>query len=57
VVLDKVGMGPTTGAGGIANLIPAARISIARLASQPPERVQVKMIAQQGLCNRVALKG
>jgi hypothetical protein len=57
VVLDNVGMGPTTGAGGIANLIPAARISIARLASQPPERVQVKMIAQQGLCNRVALKG
>jgi hypothetical protein len=57
VVLDKVGMGPTTGAGGIANMIPAVQLSIARLANHSPEQVKVKMVAQQGLCNRIALKG
>lgn len=57
VVLDKVGMAPTTGVGSIANLIPAARVSIALLAKQQPEQVQVKLVAQQSLCHQVAQGG
>lgn len=57
VVLDKVGLAPETGIGGIANLVPAVRLSIARLAMRAPEQVQVKMIAQQELSHRVALAG
>lgn len=57
VVLDKVGMGPDTGTGGIANLIPAVRLSIAQLAKRAPEQVQVKLVAQQSFCHRVAWTG
>lgn len=57
VVLDKVGLAPETGVGGVANLIPAVRLSIARLARRAPEYVQVKMIAQQEFSHRVALAG
>ena len=56
-VLDKVGLAPETGIGGVANLVPAVRLSIARLAMRAPEQVQVKMIAQQELSHRVALAG
>jgi hypothetical protein len=57
VVLDKVGLAPETGAGGVANLIPAVRLSIARLAQRVPECVQVKMIAQQEFSRQVAQAG
>lgn len=57
VVLDKVGMAPDTGIGGIANMIPAVRLSIARLAMRPPENVQVRLVAQQGFCQQVARMG
>lgn len=57
VVLDKVGMAPDTGIGGIANMIPAIRLSIARLVMRPPENVQVRLVAQQGFCLQVAHRG
>lgn len=57
VVLDKVGMAPDTGIGGIANLIPAVRLSIARLAMRSPESVQVRLVAQQSFCHQVARVG
>jgi hypothetical protein len=57
VVLDKVGLAPETGVGGVANLIPAVQLSIARLAQRGPECVKVKMIAQQEFSRRVALAG
>jgi hypothetical protein len=53
-VLYKVGMAPDTGAGGIANLIPALRLSIARLAMTAPETVQVRLVAQQYFAYYVA---
>jgi len=53
-VLYKVGMAPDTGSGGIANLIPALRLSIARLAMVPPEKVQVRLVAQQYFAHHVA---
>ncbi|WP_122663839.1 hypothetical protein [Pseudomonas viridiflava] len=56
-VLDKVGMAPDAGIGGVANLVPAVRLSIARLALRPPESVQVRLIAQQGFCHQVAREG
>lgn len=57
VVLDKVGMAPDTGIGGVANLVPAIRLSIARLALRTPENVQVRLVAQQGFCHQVARAG
>ncbi|MCD5980294.1 hypothetical protein [Pseudomonas quasicaspiana] len=57
VVLDKVGMAPDTGIGGIANMIPAIRLAIGRLAMRPPESVQVRLVAQQGFCQQVAHSG
>jgi hypothetical protein len=41
----------------VANLIPAVRLSIARLAMRTVEQVQVKMIAQQEFSHRVAMVG
>lgn len=46
VVLDKVGLAPDTGIGNVANLVPATRMAIARLAMCSPEMVQVRLIAQ-----------
>lgn len=46
VVLDKVGMAPATGIGNVANLVPATRMAIARLALCSPQMVQVRLIAQ-----------
>lgn len=56
-VLDRVGLGPDTGIGGIANLVPAVRFSIARLAMRAPENVQVRLVAQQSFCHYVARTG
>lgn len=57
VVLDKVGMAPVTGTGGIANLVPATRLSLAQIAMRSAEEIQVKLVAQQSFCHRVAWKG
>lgn len=57
VVLDKVGLAPDTGIGSIANLIPATRLSIARLAMRPPEQVQVRLVAQHSFCQYFAHTG
>lgn len=57
VVLDKVGMAPDCGVGGIANLIPVVRLSVARLAMRPPECVQVRLVAQHSFCHQVAQIG
>jgi hypothetical protein len=56
-VLDKVGLAPDTGIGGVANLVPAVRLSIARLAMCPPEHVQVRLVAQQSFGHYVARAG
>jgi hypothetical protein len=45
-VLFKVGMAPDVGVGNVANLIPATRCAIARLADCDPLRVCVKLIGQ-----------
>ncbi len=45
-VLDKVGLSPDVGVGNIANLVPATRSAIARLASCEPDKVRVKLIGQ-----------
>lgn len=57
VVLDKVGMAPDAGIGGLANLVPVVRLSIARLAMRPPDCVQVRLVAQQHFCHQVAQIG
>lgn len=56
-VLDKVGLGPDTGTGGIANLVTALRLSIARLALAAPETVQVRLVAEQYFAQYVAHAG
>lgn len=45
-VLYKVGMAPAVGVGNIANLVPATRSAIARLAGCEALRVRVKLIGQ-----------
>ncbi|MFJ3487232.1 hypothetical protein ACIPL1_28000 [Pseudomonas sp. NPDC090202] len=45
-VLYKVGMAPDIGIGNVANLIPATRCAIARLASCEPMQVKVKLVGQ-----------
>jgi hypothetical protein len=57
VVLDKVGLAPTSGTGGIANLVPAVRHAIAGLALRPPESVEVRLVAQQSFCHSVSRSG
>ena len=56
-VLDRVGLAPDTGTGGIANLVTALRLSIARLAMAPPETVQVRLVAEQYFAQYVAHAG
>jgi hypothetical protein len=57
VVLDKVGLAPDVGVGNIANLIPAMRLSIARLALCDSQQVQVKLAAQHSLSHQLARVG
>ncbi|MFJ4144348.1 hypothetical protein [Pseudomonas sp. NPDC089734] len=45
-ILSKVGLAPDLGIGNVANLIPATRLSIARLLEQPPEEVSVSLYTQ-----------
>ncbi|WP_110951857.1 hypothetical protein [Pseudomonas bohemica] len=56
-VLYKVGMAPTVGVGNIANLVPATRSAIARLAGCEPVRVQVKLIGQHFFSHCVPRRG
>ncbi len=56
-VLDKVGLRPDTGTGGVANLVTALRLSIARLAMAPPETVHVRLVAEQYFAQYVAHAG
>lgn len=57
VVLDKVGLAPDVGVGNVANLIPAMRLAIARLAMCDTRQVQVKLAAQHFFSDHVARKG
>ncbi|HEX8596681.1 MAG TPA: hypothetical protein VF682_25880 [Pseudomonas sp.] len=57
VVLDKVGMAPDTGIGNVANLVPATRMAIARLAMCSPEVVQVRLVAQHFFSHYVPRAG
>lgn len=56
-VLDKVGLAPDVGVGNVANLIPATRSAIAKLASCTPDQVQVKLIAQHYFSHYVPRAG
>lgn len=56
-VLDKVGLAPDVGAGNVANLVPATRCAIARLAGRGPEAVRVKLIAQRYFSHHVPRAG
>jgi hypothetical protein len=55
--LDKVGLAPDVGAGNIANLVPATRSAIARLAGYGPEAVRVKLIGQHYFSHYVPRAG
>jgi len=57
VVLDKAGMAPDTGIGNVANLVPATRMAIARLAMCSPEAVQVRLIASHFFSHYVPRAG
>jgi hypothetical protein len=57
VVLDKVGLAPHVGVGNVANLIPAMRMAIARLALCDSQRVQVKLAAQHFLSHHLTRVG
>lgn len=57
MVLDKVGLAPDVGVGNIASLIPAMRLSIARLALCDSQQVQVKLAAQHFLSLQLARMG
>ncbi len=57
VVLDKAGMAPDTGIGNVANLVPATRMAIARLAMCSPETVQVRLIASHFFSHYVPRAG
>ena len=57
VVLDKAGMAPDTGIGNVANLVPAIRMSVARLATCSPESVQVRLIASHFFSHYVPRAG
>jgi hypothetical protein len=56
-VLYKVGMAPTVGIGNIANLVPATRSAIARLARCEPWEVKVKLVGQHYFSHYVPRKG
>lgn len=57
VVLDKAGLAPDVGVGNVANLIPAMRLAIARLAMCETRQVQVKLAAQHFFSQHVARRG
>jgi hypothetical protein len=56
-VLYKVGMNPDVGVGNIANLVPATRCAIARLAHCEPTDVRVKLIGQHYFSHSVPRHG
>lgn len=56
-VLFKVGMAPDVGVGNIANLVPATRSAIARLAHCEPTRVSVKLVGQHFFSHAVPRQG
>lgn len=56
-VLYKVGMAPDVGVGNIANLVPATRSAIARLARCEPTRVYVKLVGQHFFSHAVPRQG
>jgi hypothetical protein len=56
-VLYKIGMAPDVGVGNVANLIPATRCAIARLAQCDPLRVNVKLIGQHFFSHDVPRRG
>ncbi|HXR02212.1 MAG TPA: hypothetical protein VN798_17660, partial [Pseudomonas sp.] len=56
-VLYKVGMAPDVGVGNVANLIPATRCAIARLARCEPLQVRVKLIGQHFFSHYVPREG
>lgn len=56
-VLYKVGMAPAVGVGNIANLVPATRSAIARLAGCEPARVRVKLVGQHFFSHFVPRRG
>jgi hypothetical protein len=56
-VLYKVGMAPDIGIGNIANLVPATRCAIARLACCEATDVKVKLIGQHFFSHSVPRKG
>lgn len=56
-VLYKIGMAPLMGVGSIANLVPATRSAIARLADVEPLRVRVKLLGQHFFSQYVIRSG
>lgn len=56
-VLYKVGMAPAVGVGNIANLVPATRSAIARLARCEPTQVKVKLVGQHCFSHYVPRHG
>ena len=56
-VLYKAGMAPDVGVGNIANLVPATRSAIARMAQCEPSRVAVKLIGQHFFSHYVPRHG
>lgn len=56
-VLYKVGMAPAVGVGNIANLVPATRSAIARLARCEPTQVKVKLVGQHYFSHYVPRHG
>lgn len=56
-VLYKIGMAPLMGVGSIANLVPATRSAIARLAGVEPLRVRVKLLGQRFFSHYVTRAG
>ena len=56
-VLFKVGLAPDVGVGNIANLVPATRSAIARLARCEPLQVCVKLIGQHFFSHYVPRRG
>lgn len=56
-VLYKVGMAPALGVGNVANLVPATRCAIAKLARCEPLQVNVKLIGQHFFSHYVPRHG
>lgn len=56
-ILAKVGLAPQLGIGNVANLIPAVRLSIARLMERDPRDVEVRLYTQHYLSHYVPRRG